>query len=765
MEAEEFVQEVPGMYELADHAAEGHHHGYEYEYSLRIPSADDGSHENLLHLQQQLYDAVAFQQHTQASLEKVASLVATAAVDSEERDRALYALLTTLTGMLQSIADVASLQRQAMQQGTPVQGPATDMPGSKPWLPSEWDVSAPMTPPPSSKLRSGLHLGGSSDLNSAMDTLREELTRRPQQAGRRAPAVTTTTAERPAAPGPQKEAAATGPGGMLRARPGVSTTSSTRRLQPPDATQRQLAGPSTVPTNTSGPLGFLSQTPSTQPPTLGQPQALAPQASHSLSVHIFGVRGLRRADAYCVVEVAGQQQERLRTTVVDSMAVPEWNYEGQIQHVGDVQDLVFKVMERNQAGNDQLMGQGALPSSALQHGSSGVRELPLATASGTEAFLKVLVTLAPTNPGGSPQAAAKDAQQQPSSPNASHVLGNQQPTVPQQLGQPDQPPPVAMQQLQPSPQAQEQQQPSQDQRLQQLQAQMQQQLLQQKELLAGQQAAASVEALQQQVSQRLQQQEAQKAAQKEQQEKIRQQLRESLQQSGKKIVPLNVVMAGARDLKSETLPDPYCVVFTGDPRAVEKGRTPAGHQTRDPDWHAGLAISDYVDGDSLHFRVYDQARSVDGEHEVLAQVTLPASYFLKPGGSGGIEIPLSNKAGQNIKAGLRIRVDLPQETPGGDSGGYAAAAQRRAQQRSPAASSGSGLQPRTNSKEQRGANPPLPRGRSGSLDRLDKQGSGGARTPRTPTPKRTWTCSRCTFENPSERMRDCQVCANPRFRG
>mmetsp|Transcript_86728 Transcript_86728/g.240559 ORF Transcript_86728/g.240559 Transcript_86728/m.240559 type:complete len:1129 (+) Transcript_86728:53-3439(+) len=130
-------------------------------------------------------------------------------------------------------------------------------------------------------------------------------------------------------------------------------------------------------------------------PLLASPffPAVAGAPPPEVTVTIMGARGLRQGGSpYCLCEVPGKHQARIRTPVMEKTQTPMWNLKARVNEYAAGDSLIFTIQD--QAKNGAVMGRLILTSAQFYpQGYEG--ELQLTDAGkGVEAFLRLAVEVA-----------------------------------------------------------------------------------------------------------------------------------------------------------------------------------------------------------------------------------------------------------------------------------------------------------------------------------------------------------------------------------
>mmetsp|Transcript_79528 Transcript_79528/g.229984 ORF Transcript_79528/g.229984 Transcript_79528/m.229984 type:complete len:867 (-) Transcript_79528:181-2781(-) len=128
-------------------------------------------------------------------------------------------------------------------------------------------------------------------------------------------------------------------------------------------------------------------------PTFGTPG--------KLMVTFISAKGLRNADIafnglsdpYCVCEIPGKANSRVKTPVIKDSLEPVWNYTTQVQGYEHGDSLSFAVLDKDLAWkSDDVLGRASLSKDKIERGWSGVLELKDSGAN-ARASLKVKVEM------------------------------------------------------------------------------------------------------------------------------------------------------------------------------------------------------------------------------------------------------------------------------------------------------------------------------------------------------------------------------------
>eukprot|EP00929_Paragymnodinium_shiwhaense_P025875 TRINITY_DN15543_c0_g1_i8.p1 TRINITY_DN15543_c0_g1~~TRINITY_DN15543_c0_g1_i8.p1 ORF type:complete len:1108 (-),score=304.27 TRINITY_DN15543_c0_g1_i8:505-3828(-) len=120
---------------------------------------------------------------------------------------------------------------------------------------------------------------------------------------------------------------------------------------------------------------------------------------------------------------------------------------------------------------------------------------------------------------------------------------------------------------------------------------------------------------------------------------------------------LEVRIIGARGLRSADVlgkSDPFCLVGIRGQKG-ERLRTPVVQNTSEPQWHFSGQVKDVLDGQELVFKVFHH--DLLGKRDALGEAGLRSDEYLKTGGTGVRELPLTT-AGHGVKAYIQVEVSV-----------------------------------------------------------------------------------------------------------
>lgn len=149
--------------------------------------------------------------------------------------------------------------------------------------------------------------------------------------------------------------------------------------------------------------------PSREPVRLTLPSTVAPEEKveeeaagpHSLRICIVGARGLRNADLrilgggksdpYCICEVLGKPETKIRTEAIDDTTEPTWDHWAKIPEFAKDDTLVFTVWDKDRFKHDDFLGRAMVAGDTL--GAAGFEgDLQLSEAGeGIKAYLRIRI--------------------------------------------------------------------------------------------------------------------------------------------------------------------------------------------------------------------------------------------------------------------------------------------------------------------------------------------------------------------------------------